>query len=152
MQENLAQKNFRQGHSTLNFWRQVPESKYLEFKTPVYTSFLCIAQDFAVIFFSVMKFVKSNHRATLKNELGNLGKLIGTALTTYCPEFRGLKNQTKNTDNYCTSINVNLAFYIIFVFTLQNGFAARQCFWFSANDSSIQKVFLPLVDAMCKET
>jgi len=109
MQENLAQKNFSHCHSTLNFWRQVPVNIYPEFEIPVYNSFLCIAQHIAVIFFSVMKFVKSNHRATLKNE--HLGELIGTALTAYCPEFRGLKNQTKlSTDNYCTSINVKLAF------------------------------------------
>jgi len=37
-------------------------------------------------FFSVMKFVKSSHRATLKNE--NVAELICTALTTYCPDFR----------------------------------------------------------------
>jgi len=67
-----------------------------------------------------MKFVKSNHRATLKNE--HLGELIRTALTTYFPGFRGLENQTRtshrqllhiiyvkrafftlHTDNYCTS-------------------------------------------------
>jgi len=40
-----------------------------------------------------MKFVKSNHRATLKNEY--LGELIPTALTVYCPDFRGLEDQTK---------------------------------------------------------
>jgi len=74
-------------------WRQVPESKYPEFEIPVYNSFLCIAQHIAVILFSAKKFAKSNHRATLKNE--HLGELIGTALTTYCPEFRGLENQTK---------------------------------------------------------
>jgi len=44
-------------------------------------------------FFSVMKFVKSNHRATLKNE--HLGELIRTGLTTCCPGFRRLENQTK---------------------------------------------------------
>ena len=78
MQENLAQKNFSQWHSTLYFWRQVPESKYPEFKIPVCNSFLCIAQHIAVIFFSVMKFVKSNHRETLKNE--HLEELICTTL------------------------------------------------------------------------
>jgi len=52
-----------------------------------------MAQHIAVIFFSVMKFIKSYHRATLKNE--DLGELICTALTTYCPDFRGLENQTK---------------------------------------------------------
>jgi len=44
-------KNFSQCHSTLYFWRQVPESKYPEFKMPVYSSFLCIAQHIAVNFF-----------------------------------------------------------------------------------------------------
>ena len=51
MQENLIQKNFSQCHSTLYFWRQVPESKYPEFKIPVYSLFLCIAQHIAVNFF-----------------------------------------------------------------------------------------------------
>jgi len=51
MQENLAQKNFSQWHSTLYFWRQVPESKYPEFKIPVCNSFLCIAQHIAVNIF-----------------------------------------------------------------------------------------------------
>jgi len=40
-----------------------------------------------------MRFLKSNHRATLKNK--HLRELIRTALTTYCPDFRGLENQTK---------------------------------------------------------
>jgi len=40
-----------------------------------------------------MKFVKSNHRATLKNE--HLGELIRTSLT-YCPDIWGLENQTKS--------------------------------------------------------
>ena len=44
-------------------------------------------------FFSVMKLIKPNHRATLKNE--HLGELILTALTTHCPDFWGLENQTK---------------------------------------------------------
>jgi len=39
-----------------------------------------------------MKFVKSNHHATLKNE--HLEELTCTALITYCPDFRGLENQT----------------------------------------------------------
>jgi len=41
-----------------------------------------------------MKFVKSNHRATLKNE--HLGELIRTAFSTCCQDFRGLENQTKS--------------------------------------------------------
>jgi len=40
-----------------------------------------------------MKFVKSSHRAILKNKY--FGELIRTALTTYCSGFRGLENQTK---------------------------------------------------------
>jgi len=38
--ENLALTNFSQCHSPVEFWRQVPESKYLELKRPVYDSFL----------------------------------------------------------------------------------------------------------------
>jgi len=60
MQENLAQKHFSQCHSTLYFWRQVPESKYPEFKIPVYNSFLCMAQHIAVNFFPAMKLLKSS--------------------------------------------------------------------------------------------
>jgi len=40
-----------------------------------------------------MKFVKPNHRASLKNE--HLGESSRTALTTYCPDFWGRENQTK---------------------------------------------------------
>jgi len=45
-----------------------------------------------------MKFVKSNHRATMKNE--HLGEFIRTALTTYCPGFRVLQNQTKTSSRH----------------------------------------------------
>jgi len=36
--------------------------------------------------------------------------------------------------------------------TLQTGFAACWCFWFSTNYLSIEQVCPPLVYAMCKET
>jgi len=50
-----------------------------------------------------MKFVKSNHRATVKNE--HLGELIRTAVITYCPDFWWLYKikQKLNADNYYTS-------------------------------------------------
>jgi len=35
---------------------------------------------------------------------------------------------------------VKLAFFTVFVLTLQTDFAPRWCFWFSANDSSIEQV------------
>jgi len=75
----------------------------------------------------------SNHRATLKNE--HLGELIRTSSTTHCPDVRGPENQIKiNADNYCTSYNVKLAFFTVFVLTLHTDFAARWYFWFPAND------------------
>jgi len=40
----------------------------------------------------------------------------------------------------------------VFVLTLQIGFAARWCFWFSANDSSVEQVCPYLVYTMCKKT
>jgi len=88
MQENLAQKTLVKATPHLISGDRFQKVNTQNLKIPVYNSFLCNAQHFAVIFFSVMKFVKSSHRATLKNQ--HLGKLIGTASTTYCPEFRGL--------------------------------------------------------------
>ena len=89
-----------------------------------------------------MKFVKSNHRATLRNE--HLGELIRTSVT-YCPDFQGLEKQKLNIDNHYrpTSFNVKLPFFTVFVLTLQSDFAARRCFWFSANDSSIEQFAHP---------
>jgi len=40
-----------------------------------------------------MRFVRSKYRGTLTNE--HLGELIRKALTTICPDFRRLANQTK---------------------------------------------------------
>jgi len=76
-----------------------------------------------------------------------LGRINWHSFNNVLSRISGTKkiNQKLNIDNYCTSINVKLAFFIIFVLTLQNGFAARWCFWFSANDSSIEKVCPPLV-------
>jgi len=53
MQKNLALKSFSQCHSTVNFWQQVPESKYPEYQRPVYSSFLCVAQHIAANFVSL---------------------------------------------------------------------------------------------------
>jgi len=77
-----------------------------------------------------MKFVKLNHRATLRNE--HLGELICTALTNVLSRFSCTRKSNKNLrlTNYCTSINVTLTFFAIFVLTLQTGFEARWCFWF----------------------
>jgi len=44
-----------------------------------------------------------------------------------------------------------VAFFTVFVLTLQTGFAACWCFWCSANESSIEQVCLPLFYTMCKE-
>jgi len=105
---------------------------------PVYHPFLRIVQYIAAIFFSVMKFVKSNHRATLKNE--HLGELICTALTNVLSRFSGTRKSNKNLrlTNYCILIDATLRFFAIFVLALQTGFEARWCFLVSASDSSIE--------------
>jgi len=96
-----------------------------------------------------MQFVKSNHRATLKNE--DLGELIHT-FNNVLSRFPGTTKSNKvNTDNYCTLFNVKLALFTVFVLTLQTGFATLWCFWFSANNSSNKHVSPPLVYTMCKE-
>jgi len=55
------------------------------FKYQCITHF-CVQHNILLwFFFSVMKFVKSNRRATLKNE--HLRELIRTVLTTHCADF-----------------------------------------------------------------
>jgi len=97
-----------------------------------------------------MKFVQSNHCATLKNE--HLGELIRTS-NNVLSRFSGTRKSHKNFILTITIYHfiVKLAFFTVFVLTLQTGFAARRCFWFSSNDSSIEQVCPPLVCTMCKE-
>jgi len=56
------------------FWRQVSESKYPEFKIPVYNPFLRIAQHIAVIFFLCNEVRKIKPSCNLeKRALGSKG-------------------------------------------------------------------------------
>jgi len=89
-----------------------------------------------------MKFVESNHCVTLKNE--HLEELIRTS-NNALSRFSGTRKSNKNLILTITihHSNVKLAFFTVFVLTLQTGFAARRCFWFSATDSSIEQVFPP---------
>ena len=101
MQEDMAVKNLSQCCSTIEFWRQVPETKYPELKKTstrlisVFSTTYCCES-----LFSVMKLIKSKPRSTLTNE--HLAELIRTALTTHRPNFRRLANQKKtDIDKYC---------------------------------------------------
>jgi len=80
-----------------------------------------------------MRLVKSKHCATLKNE--HLGELIRTSNNVQS-RFSGTRKSNKNLILTITihHFNVKLAFLTVFVLILQTGFAARRCFWFSAND------------------
>jgi len=102
-------------------------------------------------YFSVMKFVKSNHCATLKNE--HLGELIRTS-NNALSRFSGTRKSNNNliltiTIHY---FNVKPGFFTVFVLTLQTGFAARRCFWLSANDSSIEQGCPPWFVLYVKKT
>ena len=89
----LGSKKFQSVPLYSWFWQQVPESKYPEFKRPVYDSFLYIYSTTCCCVFlvSVMKFVKSNHHATLTNE--QLVELIRTFLTMYWPDSHRLSSK-----------------------------------------------------------
>jgi len=54
-------------------------------------------------------------------------------------------------DNCYASFTVKLAFFTVFLLTLQTSSAARWRFWFSANDSSIEQVCPSLIHTMSKE-
>ena len=95
LQEDLALKTFNKCHSTVEFWRKVTERKYSELKKTsarllsVFSTTYCCES-----LFSVMKFVKSKHRASLTNE--HLSELIRTALTSYRRDFQKLVNRMEN--------------------------------------------------------
>jgi len=89
MQGNWLKKNFSQCHSTLYFWRQVPESKYPELKIPVYNSFLRIAKHIAVNFFPGNEVRKIKPSCSPGYE--HLGKLIRTGLTNVVFRFLGTR-------------------------------------------------------------
>jgi len=69
--------------------------------------------------------------------------------------FLGTRKSNKNwilTVTIQYHFDVKLAFFTVFVLTLQTGFVAHRCFWFSASDSSIEQVCPHLVyTIMCEE-
>ena len=83
----------------------------------------------------------------MKNE--HLGELIRSYSVLF--RFSGTRKSNKNLILTITSFNVKLAFSTLFVLILQTGFAARCCFWLSANIFSIEQVCPTLVYTMCKE-
>jgi len=99
-----------------------------------------------------MNLVKSNHRATLTNE--HLKELIRTGFANGLFRFLVISKSQKPTVilindallwfNYCRSVYPKLAFFTLFLLTLETDFAARWCFRFSADDSSIEQVRPPL--------
>jgi len=51
--QDLALKNFSKCHFAVEFWRQVPESKFPKLEKPVDDSFLYLARHTAVNFYSL---------------------------------------------------------------------------------------------------
>jgi len=87
MQENLGKK-------TLNFWRQIPESKHPEFKIPVCNSFLCKAQHIAVNLFhcnEVRKIIPSSN-----HEKRTLGRINLHSFNNILSRFSGTRKSNKN--------------------------------------------------------
>ena len=107
MQEDIALKNFCQCHTTVEFWRQVPETNYPALKKPSVRliSVFSTTHCYESLFFQ-MKFAKSKHRATLTHK--HLAELIRTALTTCCPSFRRLANQAKDFPSMSSSSTIPL--------------------------------------------
>jgi len=150
MQEDLVLKKFSHCDSTVSSddrFQKVNTQNLIRLISVFSTTYCC------EFLFSVMKFVKTNHHATLTNE--HLGDLIHTFLTTYSPDFLRLWIKKPKIDKWCVccrsfhailafnyfkSFHAILAFSIGFVLKLKTGVAARLCFSFSANDSSIEQV------------
>ena len=87
LQEEHALKMPHKTLNTLEFWTQVSEAKYSEVKITsirlisIFSTTYCCES-----FYSIMKFVKSKHRAALTNQ--HVKELMRTALTSYEPNFK----------------------------------------------------------------
>lgn len=89
LQEDEALKSVHQSASTVDFWKHVPQTKYPATKKTAMRLLSMFGTTYSCeSLFSVMKFIKSKHRAVLTNE--HLVELLRTALTTYQPNFKKL--------------------------------------------------------------
>ena len=73
-----------------------------------------------------------NIKLSCNLEKWTLGRINLHSFNNVLSRFSGTAKLYKNLKltNYCASINIKLAFFTIFVLTLQTGFATRWCFWF----------------------
>ena len=100
-QEDLTYKC----HSTVEFWQQVTECRYLKLKkTRVRLLYVFSTPYFCESLFSVIKFVKSKYHASLTNE--HLKELIHTAFISYHPDFQNLANNV-DTHNRCNADKIS---------------------------------------------
>jgi len=82
IQEDLVLKKFSHCESTVDSddrFQKINAQNLIRLMSVFSTTYCC------EFMFSVMKFAKTNHQATLTNE--DLQDLIQTFLTTYCPDF-----------------------------------------------------------------
>ncbi|XP_076317303.1 SCAN domain-containing protein 3-like [Tachypleus tridentatus] len=87
LQKDLGLKMIRKSHSTIEFWKQVPEIKYPELKkTSVRLISIFSTTNYCESLYCITKFLKLKHHAILTNQ--HLTELIRTALTTYQPVFQ----------------------------------------------------------------
>ena len=89
LQEDLALKNFNKCHSTVEFWQKVTKRKYPELKKTSARLLSVFGTTYCgESLFSVIKFVKSKYRASLRNE--HLSELINShRLDIISPRFSG---------------------------------------------------------------
>ena len=94
LQEDHALKMAHKTLTTLEFWKQVLATKYAELKETTIRLISVFSTTYCgESFYSIMKFVKSKHCATLTNQ--HVKELLRTALTSYQPNFKELTSQIK---------------------------------------------------------
>jgi hypothetical protein len=90
LQEDVGLKLVYKSSSLTDFWKQqIPESNYPNLQKTAFRLLSVLGTTYCYeSLFSVMKYVKSKHRAVLT--IGHLTELLRTYLTSYQPDFKTL--------------------------------------------------------------
>ena len=97
LQKDLALTMGHTSLTTIELWKQKSEAKHTHLKkTSIRVISVLSTTYYCESFYYVMKFVKSKHRVTLTNQ--DLKELLGTAITSYQPNFKQLATQMQTYD------------------------------------------------------
>jgi hypothetical protein len=104
LQEDVGLKLVYKSLSLTDFWKQIPGANYPNLQKTAFRPLSVLETTYCCeSLFSVMKFVKSKHRAVVTTS--RLTELLRTSSTSYQPDFKTLTAKMKTQSNSSTSRN-----------------------------------------------